>query len=74
MFLLYEDTLYDGEKHSAILGRADDDEEYIQFLQPCSERLESQKAHDDALETIFERVEDLSIRYTSVDYELKNNQ
>lgn len=74
MFLLDEDVLYEGEKCSAILGRADEDEEYIHFLQPYSERLESQRAHDEALDTIFEREEDLSIRYASVEYELTDQK
>jgi hypothetical protein len=69
MIIIDEDTRYKGENYRAIAAHEDNKEAYLHFLQPLESKLKSQVAHDDALNTLFEREEDLSIRYTSIDYE-----
>lgn len=69
MIIIDEDTRYKGENYRAIAARGETEKAWLHFLQPLDSRLKSQKNHDRALNILFEREEDLSVRSTSVEYD-----
>lgn len=69
MIIIGEDTRYKGQNYRAIAAREENDEAYLHFLQPLESKLKAQQAHDNALDTLFEREEDVKVREASIDYE-----
>lgn len=64
-----EDVLNDGEVYRAILGMEVDGDASIKYLQPRDRLLPAQKAHDLALEYVFEQEEDLRVLKTELSTE-----
>lgn len=54
MYMIDEETLYNGKIYNAILAREDKNEAYLQFLQPREKRLKCQELHNNALSELLE--------------------
>jgi len=54
MYMIDEETLYNGKIYNAILAREDKSEAYIKFLQPREKSLKCQELHNNALSQLLE--------------------
>lgn len=61
MIIDYEDSLYRGTVYRIIGSQGQEDEEYLYFAQPRDSKTKYQQMHDNALDELFEREEDLLV-------------
>lgn len=61
-----EDVLKDGQVYRAIIGMEVNGEATIKYLQPRESLSTAQKAHDSALDYLFEQEEDLRVLKTEL--------
>jgi len=61
MYMIDEETMYNGTVYNAILARSNNDEEYIKFLQPRDKTLKCQDFHNNALSELLEEENDMIV-------------
>lgn len=67
MIIADEEILYSGTVYHIVGAEGDTEEEYLYFAQPRDSKMKSQYMHDNALDELFEREEDLRVFQTCLE-------